>query len=727
MNISRRSFIVGSAVVGGGLWLGLSLRKDVALPSLREGTFAPNAFLQITNTGEVIFQLPKSEMGQGVETSLTTLIGEELDMEPSAITVEYAGGHSDYKVSGDTTQITGGSTSTAVTFTPLREAGAAARAMLVAAAAAQWNVGVDQCTTELGSVINSADGTSLSYAQLADAANEYADTAFKLKPRSEYRWLGKSAPRLDSRAKSTGQARYSMDTQLPGMKTAVVIRPGQLAATLKSFSGEAALAARGVEAVFAIHSGVVVVADNYWHARSAAKLLTIDWEDGPLATLDSATIRKQQEEALETGEGHTVIGRGDVATAQSDGNTVIRGRYAVPYAHHSPMEPQNATALIEGDRCTLWASTQAPDLAQAVAAHYGDIPRDNVIIHSLTLGGGFGRRAYVDFIGEVAAIAKQLEGTPVKLVWSREDDMQHDFYRPTTLHDLSGTLSAQGAIDSWQHRIVSPSIIEGLGVMLASALLPAWIPMTISRSLGRIGTSLAAESDDTTAEGAKVVYAMPHQSVEQILHDPGVPIGFWRSVGFSSNCFAAESFLDEMAHAAQQDPYTFRENHLAESPRYLGVLKLVAEKAGWGSPASGRFQGLAVVEPFRSFCATIVEVSISGNTYKVERVVSAVDCGFVLNPDIVTAQVESAIIYGLTAATKPPITIAGGAVQQSNFHDAQVLRMNETPDIEVHIVSSDESPTGIGEIGLPAVAPALGNAIFAATGKRLRELPLTLS
>ena len=389
------------------------------------------------------------------------------------------------------------------------------------------------------------------------------------------------------------------------------------------------------------------------------------------------------------------------------------------------MEPQNATALVKGKTCELWAPTQGPDLAQAVAAHYTGIHRDDIKVNAMTLGGGFGRRGYVDYIGEVAAIAKGMPGRPIKLVWSREDDMQHDFYRPATLHDISGSVK-DGRIESWQHRLVSPSIIEGLAVTLSSVMLPAWIPSAISRSIGRFGGGLAAERDPTTAEGARVAYDVPNIAIEQIYHDPGVPIGFWRSVGFSHNCFVAESFMDELAHAAGADPLAFRLAHLGSQPRYEQVLKLAAETADWGNPAPGRYQGIAVVEPFESFCAAVVEVSVSGAQYTVERVVNAVDCGFVLNPDIVTAQIESAVIYGLSAAIKPPITLERGAVQQSNFHDAPVLRMHETPDIETHIVASEEEPTGIGEIGLPAVAPALANALFAATGQRLRDLPLVL-
>lgn len=727
MSISRRGFIVGTAVVGGGLWLGLSLREKPPYPNTRDDSFQPNAYLQITPTGEVIFQLPKSEMGQGIHTSLATLIAEELDYEPAEMTIEYAGAHPEYVDEANGSQLTGGSTSVAVSWQPLREAGAAARAMLVATAAQRWGVEVQACSTEPGVVLNNTSGEQLSYAALAEEAKEFEDTPFELKEKSEYRWLGKKAQRLDRVDKSTGKARYGMDVQLPGMKTAVVIRPGQFGATLGSFNADKALVKNGVSAVFAIHSGVAVVADTYWQARTAAQLVDVTWLDGPLADLDSAGITAQQEAVLENDSGHIAMERGDIAALAEGRGNRLQGRYRAPFAHHSPMEPQNATALVRGEHCEIWSPSQAPDISRAVAAHYTGITRSNITVHALTLGGGFGRRGYVDFIGEVAAIAQKIPNTPVKLVWSREDDMQHDFYRPTTLHEISGTLSDNGTLDSWQHRVVSPSIVKGLGVSLASTILPEWVPTEIARAIGRKGTQWIASMDPTTAEGAKVAYDIPNFAVEQILHDPGIPIGFWRSVGFSHNSFVAESFVDEMAHKAEQDPLAFRLAHLQDKPRYKAVLKLAAEKAGWGNPPAGRFQGIAVVEPFSSFCAAVVEVSVTGNEYKVERIVNAVDCGFVLNPDIVTAQVESAVIYGLGAATKPPITISGGAVQQSNFHDAPVLRMNESPEIETYIVESEEDPTGIGEIGLPAVAPALANALFAATSQRLRELPLVLS
>lgn len=727
MKLSRRGFIVGSAVIGGGLVLGLNMGEDLPVPNTREGSFQPNAWLQITLEGEVVFQMPKSEMGQGIHTSLATLIGEELDFDPARMVIEHAGVHPAFKDDMNFTQLTGGSTSVVVNWGPLREAGAAARAMLVAAAASQWSVAPRNCTTEPGEVINNATGERLTYAELAQAANNFPDVPFTLKERGDYRWLGKKASRLDSREKSTGQAFYGMDVQLPGMLSAVVVRPRQFGASLGSFKADRALESAGVESVFAIHTGVAVVAKTYWQARKAAALLEVDWQDGPLAQLDSAGIAEQQADVIANESGHIALERGDAPTTLEAAENVITARYSAPYTHHSPMEPQNAAALVNGDTCELWAPTQGPDLAQAVAAHYTGIPRNNIRVNAMTLGGGFGRRGYVDYIGEVAAIAKEMQGIPIKLVWSREDDMQHDFYRPATLHEISGTLSNDDTVESWQHRMVSPSIVEGLGVTLASVMLPAWIPTAISRSIGRFGSGLAAGSDPTTAEGAKVVYDIPNLAVEQILHDPGIPIGFWRSVGFSHNCFVAESFMDELAHAANADPLAFRLAHLPEAPRYQQVLKLAAEKAGWGNPAPGRYQGIAVVEPFHSFCAAVVEVSVDGKQYKVERIVNAVDCGFVLNPDIVTAQIESAVIYGLSAATKAPITIAGGAVQQSNFHDAPVLRMHETPEIETYIVASEEDPTGIGEIGLPAVAPALANALFAATGQRLRDLPLALS
>jgi isoquinoline 1-oxidoreductase subunit beta len=725
-SISRRKFLVATGVAGGGLILGLNLGCTPVIPHTREGSFQPNAWLQITPDGQVIFQLTKTEMGQGVFSSLPTVLAEELDYDPKKITIEMAGIHPEFADPATKVQLTGGSNSIASNWLVLREAGAGARAMLVAAAAKRWQISEKLCSTDDGQVI-SPDNNRLSYGELANDAAKVGEIDFQLKPASQFRWIGKPDARLDSVAKSTGTAQFGMDIVRPNMKIAVVVRPPYFGGAVQSWDAGSVSGADGVNAAFAIHSGIAIVADSYWQARKAAKQLVVKWDKGPLAGLDSEAIRKGHQTALAEGEPHIAFEKGQLAPVIQRSQNVVQAEYASPFAHHSPMEPQNATAIVTGKSCEIWAPSQTPDMSRALAAHFSGLNRDNITVHTPFLGGGFGRRGYPDFVGEVAAIAVGVPGTAIKLIWSREDDMQHDFYRPATYHGLQGALDEKGRLLAWQHKVVSTSIIQGLGVNLASTVLPSWVPSSTARSLGKLLGDTMAEADPTTAEGAHIPYDADNISIEQVLYDPGIRNGFWRSVGFSHNCFASESFMDEMAHKAGTDPVQFRLKHLAQSLRHINVLKLAAEKAQWGSPTNGLSQGVAVTAPFDSYCAMVADVSVQDKQYTIERIVAAVDCGIVINPDIVQAQVESAIIYGLTAATKAPVTIKDGAVEQSNFHDLPVMRINEIPLIEVYLVSSNEKPTGIGEIGVPGVAPALANALFAATGQRLREMPLILS
>ena len=730
MNMSRRKLLVGSASVGAGLLLGFQFRAKSPVPGTLSGSFQPNAWLQITDAGRVIFQLHKVEMGQGVMTSLATIIGEELDFDPAKFEVQMAGVHPDFSDPNIYSQMTGASASVRGSWTPLREAGAAARALLVAAAAQRWGISPSQCDTDDGQVFNSVGGQRLSYAELASEASRLKPVSYQLKAAADYRWIGQSVARLDSVDKSTGRAEFGMDVIRPCMKTSVVVRCPHFGGRLESWQKDSVIGLDGVLDAFVIHSGIAIVADGYWPARKAAQALQVQWHKGPLAGLNSAKIRQGQEQALEQKQPHLVLQRGDVDTALAGASEVLDVKYGAPYFHHSPMEPQNATALYTlaagGNHCEVWAPNQAPDICRELAVEYGGVEHANVEVHTTLLGGGFGRRGYPDFVAEVVAIAKQVPGTPIKLIWSREDDMQHDYYRAATFHSLKGAVNPQGTIEAWQHHIVAPSILRGLGVSMMSVNLPPWVPRTVARSLGKWVGAGAAGFDPTTAEGAKIPYTAAHVSVGQIEHDPGVPHGFWRSVGFSYNSFASESFVDELAQAAGRDPLDFRLQQLPDSPRQKAVLQLAAEKAGWGQARAGISQGIAVAEPFLSHCAMVVEVSVVGNQYTVERVVAAVDCGLAINPAIIVAQVQSGIVYGLTAAIKNPVTIEDGRVLQSNFHDLPVLRINESPVMEVFIVDSLESPTGIGEVGVPTVAPALANALFAATGQRLRELPLRL-
>lgn len=730
MGISRRKFLIGTGVVGGGLILGIGLGGKPPVPGTIAGSFQPNAFLQITPDGRVVFQLHKAEMGQGVITALPTILGEELDLDPASFEIELSGVHPDYNDPAMRSQITGGSTSIPGSWDVLREAGAAARAMLVAAAASRWQIPAGQCSTDNGFVLNSNNNERLAYADVAEQAKQFGDVDYQLKAASDYRWIGTPMARLDAVAKSTGTADFGADVNLPGMKTAVVVRCPHFGGSVKSWDSDSISHIDGIVASFPIHSGIAIVADGYWPARKAAGQLAVHWDKGPLAGLNSSAIRQQQQQALVEQDPYWAVEEGDTALLATSANT-LKAEYSAPFAHHSPMEPQNATALytanVDGDSCEVWAPNQAPDICQALTAQFAEVARDKVKINTTLLGGGFGRRGYPDFVCEAAAIAKQLPGVPVKVQWSREDDMQHDYYRPATYHGMQAALDDDGKLVAWEHKLVSSSIIKGFAVNLMASMLPQWVPTEISRSMGRFMGNTLAGFDPTTAEGAHLPYRIPNQAIGQIDYDSGVPNGFWRSVGYSHNCFAVEAFMDELAHAANADPVAFRMDYLDSDSRHAAVLKRVAEAANWGQTAAGVFQGVAVVEPFKSYCAMVVEVSVAGSSYTIERVVAAVDCGIVINPAIVAAQIESAIVYGLSAAIKAPVTIEDGAVAQSNFHDLPVLRINEVPIMEVHLIDSGASPTGIGEIGLPALAPALSNALFAATGQRLRDMPFKLS
>lgn len=730
MKLTRRKFLVSTGIVGGGLILGISLSNKPPVPGKLEGGFSPNAWLQIMPDGRALFIVDRTEMGQGVFSSLPTLLAEELDFDPSRFELLNAQVHPDFSnplILYD--QSTGGSTSVAGRWQPLREAGAAARAMLVAAAANRWGVAVDQCHTENGVISNTVNNASLTYAEVCEAANEFADVPYQLKTPDQFRYIGKALPRLDAREKSTGKAVFGVDVVFPNQKTAVIVRPPYFGGSVARWDRDSVIGRPGVLDAFEVKTGIAIVADGYWPARKAADGLVVEWDKGPVAGLDDAAIRAGQREAMASGDIHVDDEAGDVEAAKA--GKVLSAEYRQPFLNHSPMEPMNATALYtvdaSGDRCEVWAGNQAPTIARTVVAEAVGIDRDNVSIHTPQLGGGFGRRGFPDFAGEAAMVAKHFPNVPVKVQWSREDEMRHDYYRPASLHSIEASLDEEGNIAHWQHKFVVASGLKGLASTLVVNALPAWVPLEFARSVGNFVGDQAEAYDPSLAEGARNNYQFPNELISHVVYDPGVPKGFWRSVGYSNNVFVTESFMDEMAGAAQRDPVDFRLQYLSPGSREENVLKLAAEKSGWGKPAAGRFQGVALSQPFFTHCATVAEVEVSGNRFSVKRVVVAVDCGQVITPDIAVTQIESGVIYALTATMKAPVSIENGRVKQSNFHDLPVLRMNEVPEIEVHFVDSHAEPTGLGEIGVPNVAPAVANALFAATGQRLRQLPLALA
>jgi isoquinoline 1-oxidoreductase subunit beta len=724
ININRRRFLAGTAAVTGGLVLGVYTTQPVrAMPNARAGSFQTNAWLQITPQDEVIFQLDKVEMGQGVLTALPTILAEELEIDPRRIVIELAPVNKAFQ---DPIQITGGSASVNQRWDILRTTGAQAREMLVAAAAARWGVKPDQCKADDGKVLRVGTSDSFTYGELADdAAKLPVPKKPALKAPADFKYIGKSLRRFDGPEKSTGTATYGMDVDVPGMVVAILIRNPHFGGSLQSLDATAARKSPGVVDIFSVNGAVAVVADTYWHATKASRLVNVTWDKGPLAGLDSDGIRAAWVEVAKQ-DGRTIRDEGDTAKALKGAASVLDAVYEVPYLAHATMEPQNTTASFHDGECEIWSPNQGPDISQALAADALGIAREKVTVHTTLMGGGFGRRGIPDFVPEAALVSKQV-GRPVKLIWSREDDMRHDFYRPATYNVMKAALDDKGQVQSWSHKIVAPSMFRSL-LPIMGKVAPEWLPHWLTSSLTAAAGTIVKTRDPTSHEGAvDQPYAIANIDIAHVFYDPGVPLGFWRSVGHSQNAFVVESFIDELAHKAGEDPYKFRRRLLANNARHLSVLDLVAEKGNWGAPQIGTHQGIAVHESFGTVVAEIAEIRIVDNAVKVERVVCAVNCGIVVNPDQLYAQVESAVVFGLTAALRGKITIKDGAVEQSNFHDYPLLRMNEIPVVEVYVVQSAEKPTGIGEPGTPPIAPAVANAIFAATGSRLRSLPLTLT
>ncbi len=688
----------------------------------------PNAWLQVRPDGAIFLQVDKIEMGQGVMTVYATLLAEELDVPPGRITTVIAPIHPLFQ---DPAQLTGESRSTAGRWQPLRETGARARQMLLTAAARRWDVAAESLRTDGAGAVVAADGRRLSYGDLATEASllPVPDTITLREP-GAYRWIGRDVPRPDVPAKVRGTVAYGIDTRLPGLRTAVVLRPPRLRAALRSHDASAALKSPGVHAVFAIHSGVAVVADGFWEARQAASLVKAEWEPGPLAGVSSAAIRAGQAQALDSQEGQRIRDDGEAEEAFGRAARVLEAEYWLPYLAHATMEPMNATVWFRDGGCEAWIPTQAPDIARQAICEVADLPRAAVTVHPTYVGGGFGRRFLADYVTEAAEIARRVEG-PVRLVWTREDDLRHGYFREASLHRLRAALDEEGQPQAWQHRLVAASMNALVLPMTMGLLLPEWVPDAAENGIGRGAVALLDRLLGSFAarEGASSMpYALPAVRVDLAEWNPGVPISIWRSVGHSFTCFAIESFIDELAAAAGEDPAAFRRRYLGDSPRHLAVLDRVVAESGWGSkPAPGRRRGIAIQEAFGSVVAQVAEVSVAGaGTIRVHRVTCAVDCGTAVNPDVVRQQMEGGILFGLSAALHGEITLEDGAVRETNFHEYPLLRLADSPAIDVHIVPSTAPPSGVGEPGVPPIAPAVANAVFAVTGQRLRTLPLRL-
>jgi isoquinoline 1-oxidoreductase beta subunit len=709
-SLGRREFLKTTATIGGGLCIAAYVPELGAgsreLAPAGAGVFAPNAFVRIAPDETVTVIVNHSEMGQGIYTSLPMLLNEELEADWSRIKVEAAPVDAAYNHTVFGVQMTGGSTTTPSEWERFRKMGAMARLMLVDAAAQKWNVPAASCHVVKGNVIHTTSGRKATYGSLANAAAQLKPPQnIPLKDPKQFTLVGKPTRRLDTPSKTNGSAQFGLDVKVPGMLYAVVSRPPTFGGKVSDIDSADALKVPGVRAVEQIPSGVVVIADRFWAAKLGRDKLKIRWNHGENAALSTAKMTEEFSRLSAT-PGNIAKKVGDPAQALAGAAKTITAEYDVPYLAHAMMEPLNCVVDLRADSCELWTGTQFETIDRANAAKVAGLDPEKVKINTTLLGGGFGRRANPasDFVVEAVHVAK-VANAPVKVVWTREDDLAGGWYRPKWHDRFAAGLDAEGNPIAWTHTIVGQSIMAGT-------------PFEVFIKNGIDGASVEGAAD--------ILYGIPNLQVD--LHSPkiGVPVQWWRSVGHSHTGFSTEGFLDEVAHAGKKDPYQLRRKLLAKEPRMLATLNLVAEKAGWGKPLpKGVGRGIATHFSFDSYVAQVVEASVGKNgDVKVHRVVCAVDCGRTVNPDIVKAQMEGGIIFGLTAALKTEITLENGRVQQTNFHDYQMLRIFESPVIEIHIVPSEANPTGVGEPSVPPVAPALTNAIFAATGKRIRRLPI---
>lgn len=731
--LTRRQLLVKGSLVSGGLALGFNLPGCSTSSSKMgdDGNWEANAWLEINQQGRVRFTLDRVEMGQGTYTGITTLIAEELDHDPASIDVVFAEANPVYRNAGYGLQITGGSNSLSTSWKPIREAAASAREMLLAAAAKVWQVPRQDLYLQDGVVRAPNDSRSMLIGELvALAAKESVPEAPPLKDKADFKYIGKHSRRLDSDLKVRGAAKFGIDVDIDGMAYAVVVHGPAIGARLRSYDASSIQGDSRLIAIAEIDSGLSVVAKSYWAARKLSEQITIDWEL-PEKLVSTEAAFSLFRSVMNEDDGDSVRSVGDVEDQLAiDQGQLVELEFEMPFLAHATMEPMNCVAHVQEHRADIWASTQGPDIAQVVVAKATHLDLDEVFVHSQFIGGGFGRRLSQDFIGEAAEISLAT-GLPIKLVWSREDDMRNDFYRPASLHKLRARVD-QNQVLAWDHHIAAPGVMDWYIWDAAPAMFPAapkfMFPMLGSVGLATAGTPMTP-ADRSAYEGADdLLYGFGAQEVRYSKVDVGVPVGYWRSVGHSHNGFVTETFVDACAEKVGQDALEFRLALLKDQPRMAGVLKLAAEKGGWANPTpEGRYRGLAVHKSFGSYVAELVELSIEYGAPKVHKVVCAVDCGQVVNPDIVTMQMESGIVFGLTAALYGEIDFEKGLSKQSNFHDYQMLRNNECPEIDVHIVESSEPPTGVGEPGLPPLAAAMGAAIFKATGKRHTRLPFKLA
>jgi len=706
---ARRDFCRRTARLGGALWLAMTVPAFCGRPAARAagrgggeagGAEAQlNAWLKIAADDSITVLVDRSEMGQGVYTALPMLLAEELEVDFTAIRIVAAPAGDAYVNAGNGGQITGTSNSVSDAWERLRTAGAQGRALLIAAAAGRWRIAPERCRARRGRVENDR-GQSFSYGQLAPAAAKLeVPKQVKLKAKADYTLIGTSPRRLDTPAKVDGSAEFGLDVRLPGMLHAVIAHCPVLGGRARTVDSRTAETMPGVRRVLATPAGVVVVAEHFWQALKARDALEIVWDEGSNARLDNAAIRALLDDAAAAGPGLVAKQIGAPGAAIKTAAKSFAAVYELPLLAHATMEPMNCTADVRPDGCDLYVGTQVQQIAQAAAAEAAGLPPARVNVHTTLLGGGFGRRLEVDFI-PAAVLASKALGVPVKLVWTREDDMTHDYYRPPAREEIRGGLDANGKLVAWQLHITSPSITA------------------------RFDPTNKDPFDSVIEYVQNYPYGVPNFGLTYTRREIGIDVGYLRSVSHAPNCFAVESSMDELAAAASKNPLDFRLELLAAKPRHANVLKLAAERSGWGRPRPGRHLGIAFMEGYTSVIAQVAEISVTDAALHVHRITCVVDCGQMVNPRIVESQIESGIVFGLSAALWGGITLAAGRVRETNFNAYRLLRANEMPETDVLLVASDAPPGGIGELAVGPVAPAICNALYAATGRRIRTLPL---
>ncbi|MFL6549251.1 MAG: molybdopterin cofactor-binding domain-containing protein [Povalibacter sp.] len=703
-SFSRRTFLKSSAMGAGGLVIAMYL-PGCGKPENAGKAAGPvkiveaNAWLRIGTDGSVTFLCDRSEMGQGVFTALPTLIAEELGLSPDSIKVEFAPAGAAYVNSLLGAQVTGGSTSVRDAWDKLRLAGAEARERLVSVAANRWSVPASRCTIQDGYVIFTNRRTPFGDL-VEEAAALPKPTNIQPKTPDKYQFIGKAQKRFDTPSKTDGSAQFGIDVRLPGMLYAALAQSPTLGGSVQSFDAEKAKGMPGVRNVLQTSSGVAVIADSWWQARQARDAIAIKWNPGPNAKLSNAAIYAGLKQAS-SATGKSVRKEGDVDAALKSSAKRVDAVYELPMLAHATLEPQNCTVDLTDGNCHIYAPTQVQQMTQNAGAQAAGLPLEKVIVHTTFLGGGFGRRLEVDFVPAAVECAKAA-GKPVKLLWTREDDTTHDKYRPPARNSCSAAFDAQGNLSAFKLHLVAPSITS------------RWAPAVVKDIV-----------DPFAVEAAhNYPYDAANVGIDYVQHEIGIDVGYWRSVSHALNCFTVESFMDEVAYAAGKDPYQFRYDLLKKQPRWRAVLEAAARKAQWGRIAQGHFQGIATMSGYDTYLAQVMEVSMEGDKLKIHRVVCVIDCGQMVNPDIVRAQAEGSIIFGLTAALYDDVNIVNGQVREQNFNDYRMMRINEVPAIEVYLLESSEKPGGMGEPVVALVAPALCNAIYAATRKRLRTLPV---